>query len=316
MRRVPSAYGLAIGGDLPVLGAAESPVQDLRGRVEVSRGDARAAEEPVLEPLFRQGGGPGEPLISLDRTAAGYEMRIARFASFSIASDGERISCRPEVEPAWRWQRVLAGHALPLAALLQGIEVFHAGAVVLETGAGPGAIAIVAGSRGGKSSLAVNLALGRARLLTDDALAVEARNGALVGHPGVGAASLRANEAERLRALGLYERLEVLGEDEGGARVLLKRQDVSVPLVGWYWPEWAAKGEPVAFERLAPDPRRVLASTINLVFREPERLTRHFELSAEIAASLPLIRIAVPRDVQAAELARLIEAHALELSRG
>jgi hypothetical protein len=302
---VLAAYGLALGGDIAVLGASDAPEGSWRGEVAVSRG--AEAEPAAFERIFAQGTGPDGPLITLDRTVAGYELRIAGFASFQIAPDGRRVGCRPEIGPAWRWQRVLAGHALPFAAVLQGIEVLHAGAVAL----GGRAIAIVANSHGGKSSLAVNLALRSARLLTDDALAVESHNGCVLAHPGVGAVTIRMAEVEQLKALGLFPRLDVLGEHGDVVRVLMDRQDEPVPLAACYWPERVDDG-PIRFERLAPDPRRVLTSTINLVLRDPERLARHFAISTEIASTVPLYRAQFGRGVGAAELAAAIEAHALK----
>jgi hypothetical protein len=301
-----------------VIGAVPATARTLRGRVEVGGGDAATWAEPVLESVFRQGEAEGGPLIALDRTAGGYELRIARFARFRLSADGRQVACRPEPDagPAWSWQRVLAAHALPFAALLQGVEVLHAGAVALDTAGGTVAIGIVAGSQGGKSSLAVNLALRGATLLTDDALAVVVEDGRPLAHPGVAAATLRAAEVERLRALGLFERLEVVGEAGGSVRVLLERAAAPAPLGALYWLERVPAGAPVAFTRLEPDPRRVLTSTINLVLQGPERLARHFDVSTQVAGSVPLFLVSVPRDVGAARLAADIEGHARRCAGG
>jgi hypothetical protein len=301
---VRAAYGLALEGDVDVLGADPAPVATLRGAVAVV--SAPAATQEARARVFTQRNGAGAEAVTLDRGAATYEMRIAGLASFVIARDGRRIVCRPEAEHEWHWQRVLAGHALPMAALLQGIEVLHAAGVVL----GGHGVAIAASSQGGKSSLSVNLALRGAGLLSDDALAAELDGEGVVVHPGVAASTLRAPEVERLRELGLLERLEFVGEHEGTLRVLLGRAAEPVPLGAVYWPERVPDGQ-LAFVRLEPDPRRVLTSTINLVLREPERLERHFRVATAIAAGVPLFRIEIPPGVGAAETAAALERHAL-----
>ena len=306
-----AAYGLELAGDVEVAGATAVPADAIRGRVAVSHADASSAREPGLERLFTQDDGRGGEAAHLERVAAGYRMRIADLAEFTIAGDGTGVVCRPEIEPAWRWQRVLAGHALPMAALLQGVEVLHAAAVALDAGGRRVAVAIAARPQGGKSSLSVNLALQGASLMTDDALAVEVLpDGSILAHPGVGAATIRWPEAERLRERGLLDRLQVVGESPGGVRVLLNRADAPAPLAAVYWPERDPSISRPEFIRLEPDPRPLLAATINLVVRDPERLRRHFEVSTAIAAAVPLFRIGIPQGMDAASLAEAITEHA------
>jgi hypothetical protein len=305
--RAPTAYGLAVEGDIEVEGAAPGPTETLAGRVAVV---SDRPAEIAGERLFTQRDPHGAEHVSLDRLDGGYRMRVADLGDFEIAADGARIACGP-TERDWPWQRVLAGHALPMAALLQGVEVLHAGGVVLGSGDGARALAIAAGSHGGKSSLSVNLALRGHRLLSDDAIGVQ-EEGLLV-HPGVGAATLRAGEVQALRDHGLLDRLEIVGEASGVVRVLLERQPGPVPLGVVYWPERESATPEVAFERLPAEPRRVLAATINLVLAERERMLRHFSVASAIAANVPMFRVLIPSGVGAAGLAAEIEAHAREL---
>ena len=83
---------------------------------------------------------------------------------------------------------------LPFAALLQGLEVFHASAVVQ----GGEAIALLGPSRAGKTSLALELCARGASFLADDVLALETREDALFAHPGSPVAGV-ALEHERGR---------------------------------------------------------------------------------------------------------------------
>ena len=68
-----------------------------------------------------------------------------------------------------QWQRLFFAQVLPLAAALQGLEILHASAVVLDGRA----LGFVAPSGTGKTSLAINLAAAGAELLTDDVLALD-----------------------------------------------------------------------------------------------------------------------------------------------
>ena len=304
-----TAYGLAVVGDVDVQGATRPPVDVAVGCVAV------VSDEPgqdAGERVFTQRDARGEEAVTLDRLRAGYRMRVGGLGDFEIGHDGARIACGGG-ERSWPWQRVLAGHALPMAALLQGVEVLHAAGVAVQTPSGPRAVAIAAGSHGGKSSLSVNLALRGHALLSDDAIGVQADAGRVLVHPGVGAATLRAGEVEALRARGLLDRLEIVGELHGVVRVLVERHSLPVALGTMYWPEREPGATAVGFERLPAEPRRVLAGTINLVLQDPERMARHFDVASAIATGVPLFRVAVPPDVGAGELAVAIERHATEL---
>jgi hypothetical protein len=314
--RVPAAYGLAVDGDVAVPGLARAAPAALRGRVELSSADAWADAGGEAELLFSQPDALGGEAVRLERSRAGYRIHIAGVADFAVAADGMRLDCRAGSAPAWRWQRLLAGHALPMAALLQGIEVLHAGAVALDVAGRRVAVAVAAGSHGGKSSLSINLALRGAGLITDDALAVEVTGDERVlAHPGLGAATLRTAEVEQLRRLGLADGLHVIGEDADAVRVLLEPEDAPLPLAAIYWPERDPSLTRARFTRLAPEPRRLLTGTINLVLLDPARQRRHFDVSTTIAARVPLFRIGVPAAVGAAALAAEIEAHARGLAK-
>src|SRR5581483_12273022 len=91
-----------------------------------------------------------------------------------------------------RWERLLIAQTLPFAALLHGLEVFHASAIVRDGEA----VAFVGPSRAGKTSLALELCARGARFLADDVLALERRGETLLGHPGSPVASVDANSGE------------------------------------------------------------------------------------------------------------------------
>jgi hypothetical protein len=110
----------------------------------------------------------------------GYRLYARHFGLALINPNGERVLCAPPGAPDWSWQRFLVGRVLPWAALLRGREVFHASAVQV----GGRAIAIVAPSGGGKTSLALRLVLRGAGFITDDVLALERTPDGINAYPG------------------------------------------------------------------------------------------------------------------------------------
>ncbi len=133
------------------------------------------------------------------------------------------------VEP-WRWQRLLTAQALPVAALLQGLELFHASAVQLH-----GRVLAFAGASGaGKTSLAAQLLLAGATFVADDVLAVEPEGEVVIVHPGPALMNLRRSTPGLLDA---HERARLgveVGRDEGGLRLLVRRKAQSSPLHAIY----------------------------------------------------------------------------------
>ena len=75
--------------------------------------------------------------------------------------------------------RLLFAQVLPLAATLHGLELLHASAVAWNGRA----LGIVAAAGTGKTSVATHLVASGGVLLTDDVLALEEVEGAIVAHP-------------------------------------------------------------------------------------------------------------------------------------
>jgi len=194
-------------------------------------------------------------------------------------ADGGEITCRPAAGEPLRWQRFLGGQVLPFAAVLQGLEVFHAGAVVVDGRA----LAVAAGSGVGKTSVTLELVRRGLPFLDDDVLAVD---GDLLAHPGPGLANVKEGQAE--------------------TRVAVPRHEDAVPL-GWMVFLERGRAASLAVERPAPlDPRLLLAATFNLAIRTPERLARQLDVCGRIADSVAVLRAAVPDGVDATAVAERI----------
>jgi hypothetical protein len=238
--------------------------------------------------------------------SAGYLVRAPGFARILVSPDGTELLCEPEAEGS-EWCTLLSAQALPLAATLRGLEVLHASGVVLGDDVLDGGAVLLAGPQGaGKSSLAAALLRGGATLLSDDTVALEERDGALLAHPAGPLLQLRADEYERLssqeRAM-LGPTATVLGKQRFRPGAIAS----AAPFGALFLLQRSAHGVPM--ERIdAVDPFELLASTFNLSVRTPERLIRHLDLAASLAATGRIYRLRVQPGVDATQLADVLRA--------
>jgi hypothetical protein len=245
--------------------------------------------------------GGTETLLTVDlREPAGYLLEARGVGRVLVSADGHEVLCDP-LPDAPDWAFILTAQVLPLASTLRGQEVFHAAGVVVA-----GEAVLFAGEPGaGKSSLAAAFLRRGAGLLGDDAIALEAGEGGILAHPGVGSLHLREAEHERLSPA---ER-EALGAPRPFAsrqRYLSARVSGPVPLAALFLLERAAEGEPI--EPLpSVDPFALLASTFNLSVRTPERLTRQLDMAAALASGGRVHRLRVIPGTDASRLAEIVE---------
>ena len=199
--------------------------------------------------------------ISVDHDDDGYLVRAPGYGAIRVDPSGAVVVTAPgpDADPK-RWQPLLVGQGLPLAAVLRGLEPLHASAVVVE-----GRAVALAGPPGaGKSSLAAELVSRGATFLTDDVLAVEPSGGSgLLAYPGPARPGLdRHADPVELAAVCLLKR----GATGDRARVI-QLED--------------------------PDSRDLLGTTFNAFVSEPARRERHLEVSARLAAGV-VLRADVP----------------------
>jgi hypothetical protein len=273
---------------------------------EVERRWSAAAGPPRR---MRELGAGEDVILTVDLAEpAGYLLEAREVGRVLVSPDGAEVLCDPlPGHPDWAF--ILSAQALPLAATLHGLEVFHAAGVVVGGGA-----ALFAGTPGaGKSSLAAAFVRGGAALLGDDAVALECRDGSLLAHPGVDSLYLRAAEQERLSAA---ER-----DALGAAEPFASRQRYApgavpgpVPFAALFLLERAASG--VAIEALpAADPFELLASTFNLSVRTPARLTRQLDVVEALIATGGVYRLRVLPGTDATQLAAAVASHLVSASR-
>lgn len=102
----------------------------------------------------------------------------ADYATFHVDAASAQILCAPIVDDS-RWKRELLDSVLWLTALGHGREIVHAGAVE----GSEGAVAVIARTGGGKSSVVAELVRRGNPLFCDDVLALNLVEGNVIAYP-------------------------------------------------------------------------------------------------------------------------------------
>jgi hypothetical protein len=233
---------------------------------------------------------------------AGYLMWAHGLGRTLISLDGKELLCDPDPTKK-HWVRMLVAQALPLAATVRGLEVFHASAVVLDGGA-----VLFAGPMGaGKSSLAAAFVRAGAKMIGDDVATLELQDGALTVYAGSSVLQLRDAEDEALSA----EAREALGEQiptvGGKHRYVSERVFDALPLRAVFLLERSAE-EPAVEPLPSVSPFELIASTFNLSVRSPERLQRQLDVVSAVASLGLAHRLRVQPNVNASTLAGIVQA--------
>ncbi len=142
--------------------------------IDYTRRRARA-QAPMPGPPFREWTFPdGAVWTTFHRTDAGYLVRFPGLADFTIAPDARAVSCRPVPGVSEDTiEHLYLNQVRPLAMSRCGRIVIHASAVEIHGEA----VAFVAESGRGKSTLAATFSSGGFRFLTDDGLVLEPAGG-------------------------------------------------------------------------------------------------------------------------------------------
>jgi hypothetical protein len=299
------AFGIEMRSDLPLVGATSTVAESAPPAVEITRLEGEVPGPEDGKPLLERLHADGSLGMRVTRLAGGnYWIEAPGHGRFKVADDGSVVWYDRLAQARWRWHRPLCAQALPLAATLQGFELLHASAVRLHGHA----VAFVAQSGGGKTSLALALLARGAPLVTDDVLALEATGGSVVAHPGVAMANIAA---EQLGLLGEPVRAE-LGEAMGASdKVHVEVSNICrapLPLGAVFFLTRSQAVDRLTVELAEPpDPRDLLAATFMPHIVAPSRLVTQLATCAEIAASVPLFRLTAPVGLSASQLASAVE---------
>src|SRR4051812_695059 len=245
--------------------------------------------------------GPEErPVMTVhEHATAGYLIRLPPYGIYLVNSDGTAVACAPPAVGSWYWQRLLIGQVLPAVATLRGFEILHASAVALSGHA----IAFAGDPGAGKSSIAVQLMLRGARLVSEDAIAIQAAGDRLTVAPGAGMLNLRDEEWELVGAKNLATVGEVVGRSEGKVHALVDIEPEPLPFGALYLLERDDGGRPV-FERVArPTFADFFRNAFVVYVLRKQRMINQLDLAARLARDVPVVRMRVHPGTPARELA-------------
>ena len=221
---------------------------------------------------------------------AGYRMWAPRHGRHLVSPDGTKILSVLPQRMLLGWQRLFFAQALPLAAVLHGLEVLHASAVVVDGRA----IAFTAASGTGKSSLGAHFVAAGATFLTDDVLALEDCDGGPIAHPGIARLSVGAHELASMDGIG-RERLGFRAGSSDKVYVEPQAQSSAVPLRALFRLYRAATFDQVRIlEHVPPEARIVLASSFLPYVRTPARLLNQLATCAAVTDAVRVFDVELP----------------------
>jgi hypothetical protein len=285
------AYGLDVECDWPLTGStpgtADHTNHEPAARVSLLAGDEFAARwDPSAERIFEPEFPDGRTRFTVDRAPEHYQLWLEDFGRYLIATDGTRIACEDGSAPRDTQERFVFAQTLPIAAVLHGHEVLHAGTVCGLAGAA----AFLGVSGSGKTTLTAHLVLRGARFMTDDVLALAPRDGDIVAHPGPPFMAIRPQDAWMAGA-------EQVGRTVGASDKLHVARDVpdeAVPLRALYY---LARGDEFTITPLDDEIRRVILGQAFVPYlTTPDRLLRHLEIGQLINQRVEQFRLQTPND--------------------
>jgi len=279
-----TAFGLDLDSETPLPFLAgegsDAGVQPTGRPLRISYGEQLPDWPEQSQLISDERGLDGEVIFQIESADAGYRFHGPAYGCTVLSAGGTEVCGAPGEGGLEEWQRFLVAQVLPFAAALQGLEVLHAGAVVVD---GEG-VALSGPSGSGKTSLALALQRRGAELLADDVLALERDGEELLAHPGAPISGIDLAEAERLGTQGEGERggLLAVNAREQVARAALVPGPVPLGALFLLARQLEGPQEP----RFEPegDARQLLASTFNLVLASPERLAGLLDVCARLAA--------------------------------
>ena len=295
-------FGLSVTADFPVV-----PCVNAEGR----RADAPSVSLRWIGSTLPPGGQPADRTLVWETEFEGCPFRVEREAagdhvflwgdraSFRLGADLSTLDCAASDPHASDWRRLLLDTVLWCVSLLHGYELLHASAVVRDGAA----VAFVAGSGGGKTSLAAELMRRGAALLCDDMVALTQTDGAIIGHPAPPVMNLPISTSERPQPSELGQVLATFP----GEHWIAVQDAVSGPhrLTGICVIERRA-GAATAVQRWTGAPLALLPQFVG--FPETfDRLASQLDLTAAIAARVPVYLLSADPCVAPDQLASLVE---------
>lgn len=237
-----------------------------------------------------------DPWAEFHRTGDGVLVRFPGYADFRVSEDGFRVTGTPAPETTGATlEHLYLNQVLPLALGRQGKLVFHASAVSVPGGA----VAFIAGSGFGKSTLAMAFARGGGGFLTDDSLVLQEEGGKYLVQPGHPSIRLWGDSEQALSPVGTVMAAPVSYTDK--ARLIagagLAHCRCSLPLLAAYVLDDAGVSD-VTISTLTPA-AAVLQWTRHsflLDIQDKALVGGQFRRTVELASAVPCHTLDFPRD--------------------
>jgi len=268
----------------------------------------RAAKSPA--PVLERGQVDGSPFLTVhEDPALGFRIRATGYGDHLVPSSGEWLLSELPPGSPWRRERLMVAQVLPLLATLHGLEILHAGAVVLDDVA----IGIVARSGIGKSSTIAQLVARGADFLADDVLGLEACGGSLLrAHPGPPLLNLDPAQYRTIPASGRDRLGPLVGRSEK-LHLSPSTVDRPVPLGALFFLDRLWQAPPEVLRPAVGGARQVLGNAYLSYATSPRRLVRQLQIAAGLSEHVPLLHLRAGPEEDPASIAARIENH---VSRG
>jgi hypothetical protein len=308
------ALGLVLESSEPFPGAQAAPGVHA-GRVTAWREESAEA----IDNKWKLGDGDllldrrhsdGRLFLRVDgHDAFGFRVWAPYYGRHLVSRDGSSIaSALPSVPPA-RWQRLFFAQVLPLASALNGLCLFHGSAVAL----GGQVVAFVGPSGSGRTSLTAQLVALGASFVTDDVLAVETADAAVVVHPGPARLSIDEAELRRVPSTQLPRLGPCVARSD---KLVCEPAPVPgpLPLTRVYLLRPGTDRTRISIaEREASASRPVLGDRYLGYLRSTGLLQRHTDTCTAVDDSVRAYDIVLPASCRARDAAARVLAHSEEL---
>lgn len=259
------------------------------------------AAECVFQPRFSD----GKPHFTVRRSERAYWLSFDEFGRYAVSLNGREAACENDRVAVERCERFLFAQVLPLAAVLQGLDVVHASAVTFAGGV----VALVGPSGAGKTTLATRLVARGAILITDDALALEVSGDRILAHPGPPFVAI-----ERTDSALAAGALAWMGPQHGASdkpHFAPPVSDRALPLAAVYYLERRSNfGLTAASGEVVP---RMLAHAVAPYVLTPARLLQHLEVVTIVTSSVPQFSLTLSQGEPSDEELGALQQHMREL---
>lgn len=253
-------------------------------------------QAPLPEPVFARWRSEedGAVLATFHRAPQGYLVRFVDEADFLIAVETATVTCWPTPANTRGIRDLYLNQVMPMIAGHLGKQVIHASGVAI----GDRAVAFVAATGRGKSTLAAAFARAGTPFLSDDGLYLTFDGDRVLASPNRPSFRLWLDsETEVVRGKTSPHEWEQMEKTRIEAGDDLPFQSEPLPLQALYFLGPGGAAEPVITDL---SEREALAELINhsyvLDVEDRTRMKRHFEALTRLAEAVPSHRLDYPRE--------------------